>query len=105
MNKRERRSFDKTFKLIVVELHKSGKFSKDISRDLDIPSEMVRPWSRGFSVSGDSSFTGNGRPVVIHDQNEIMNLKQAPKVVQIERHTLKKVVSIFSKSDNKYSGL
>jgi transposase len=105
INKRERRSYYKAFKLMVFELYKSGKSSKDISRDLDIPIEMIRRWSREFSVSGDSSFTGNGRPVLSPYQKEIMDLNKALKEAQIERDILKKAISIFSKSDNKYSGL
>lgn len=104
MKNRERRSFDKAFKLMVVELHKNGKSSREISRDLDIPADMVRRWSREYSAWGDSSFTGNGKPVLSPDQREIIDLKKALKEAQIERDILKKAVSIFSKSDNKYSG-
>jgi transposase len=104
MNDRSRRTYDKAFKVMVVELHKSGKSSREISRDLDIPSEMVRRWSREYSAVGDSSFTGNGKPVVTPEQQEINDLKTALKEAQIERDILKKAVSIFSKSDNKYSG-
>lgn len=104
MEKKERRSFDKAFKLMVVELHKSGKSSRDISRDLDIPSEMVRRWSREFSALGDSSFSGNGKPNLSAEQQEINDLKKALKDAQMERDILKKAVGIFSKSDNKYSG-
>lgn len=104
MDKRERRSFDKDFKLMVVELHRSGKSSREISRDLAIPSEMVRRWSREFSSSEDSSFSGNGKRVLSAEQQEINDLKKALKDAQIERDILKKAVGIFSKSDNKYSG-
>jgi transposase-like protein len=58
MNDRSRRTFDKAFKVMVVELHKNGKSSREISRDLDIPSEMGRRWSCEYSADGDSSFTG-----------------------------------------------
>lgn len=102
--KRERRSFDKAFKLMVVELHKNGKSSREISRDLDIPSEMVRRWSREYGAAGDASFTGNGKPVLTGEQQEIVELKKALKETQVERDILKKAVSIFSKIDNKYSG-
>jgi transposase len=77
MKNRERRSFDKAFKLMVVELHKNGKSSREISRDFDIPSDMVRRWSREYSASGDSSFVGNGKPVVTPEQQEINELKKA----------------------------
>lgn len=38
------------------------------------------------------------------EQREIAQLKKALKEAEIERDILKKAVSIFSKSDNKYSG-
>jgi transposase len=104
MNKRERRSFDKAFKLMVVELHKSGKSSRDISRDLDIPSEVVRRWSRKFSASEDSSFAGNGKRILSTEQQKISDLMKVLINAQIERDILKKAIGIFSKSDNKYSG-
>lgn len=104
MKKRERRSFDKAFKLMVVELYKNGKSSTEIGRELDIPADMVRRWNREYSASGESSFTGNGKPILTPEQKEIAELKKALKEAQIERDILKKAVSIFSKSDNKYSG-
>lgn len=103
MNDRLRRTFDKTFKLMVVKLHKSGKSSNEIGRELGIPGDMVRRWSREFASTGESSFTGNGKPVLTPEQREIAELKKAIKEAQIERDILKKAVSIFSKSDNKYS--
>ena len=89
---------------MVVELHKSGKSSREISRDLDIPSEMVRRWNREFSSLEGSSFAGNGKRILSAEQQEISDLKKALKDAQIERDILKKAVGIFSKSDNKYSG-
>jgi transposase len=104
MNDRSRRTFDKAFKVMVVELHKSGKSSNEIGRDLSIPGDMVRRWSREHTSSGEGSFSGNGKPVLTSEQREINDLKKALKEAQIERDILKKAVSIFSKSDNKYSG-
>ncbi len=89
---------------MVVELHKNGKSSREISRELAIPADMVRRWSREHAASGESSFTGNGKPVLTAEQREIAQLKKVLKEAEIERDILKKAVSIFSKSDNKYSG-
>lgn len=89
---------------MVVELHQSGKSSREISSDLDIPSDMIRRWVREYGATGSGSFAGNGNPVLTPEQREITHLKKALKEAQIERDILKKAVSIFSKSDNKYSG-
>lgn len=104
MKEGTRRSFDKEFKKMVVELHKSGKSSNEIGIELGIPGDMVRRWSREYESNGDQSFAGNGKPILSAEQREIAELKKALKEAQIERDILKKAVSIFSKSDNKYSG-
>jgi transposase len=104
MEKRERRSFDKAFKLMVAELHQSGKPSTEIGRELDIPADLVRRWSREYKSNSTGSFSGNGKPVLTEEQKEILGLKKALKDAEIERDILKKAVSIFSRSDNKYSG-
>lgn len=105
MKDRTRRRFDKQFKKMAVELHKSGKSSNEIGRELGIPGDMVRRWSREFESHGDQSFAGNGKAILTPEQREIAELKKALKETQIERDILKKAVSIFSKSDNNYSGL
>jgi transposase len=105
MKDRTRRRFDKQFKKMAVELHKSGKSSNEIGRELGIPGDMVRRWSREFESHGDQSFAGNGKAILTPEQREIAELKKALKETQIERDILKKAVRIFSKSDNNYSGL
>lgn len=90
MEERTRRSFDKEFKRMVVELHKSGKSSIELGRELDLPADIIRRWSREYNVNGNNSFSGNGKQILSPEQKQIMELKKA--------------VSIFSKSDNKYSG-
>lgn len=89
---------------MIVELHQSGKSSREISRDFDLPSDMVRRWSREHLSRGSGSFSGHGTPAVTAAQREIAELKKALKEAQIERDILKKAVSIFSRNDNKYSG-
>lgn len=89
---------------MIVELHQSGKSSRQIARDFDIPSDMVRRWSREYFSRGSASFSGHGNPAGTAEQREIAELKKALKEAQIERDILKKAVSIFSRNDNKYSG-
>jgi len=104
MKKRERRSFDKAFQLVVVVLHKSGKTSREIGRELEISADTVRRWSREHAAAGEFSFAGNGKAIMTPEQKVITQLKKALKEAEIERDILKKAVGIFSKSDNKYSG-
>lgn len=89
---------------MVVELHKTGKSSNEIGLELGIPGDMVRRWSREHEANGDASFAGNGKQILSNEQRKIVQLRKALKDAQMERDILKKAVSIFSKSDNKYSG-
>ena|SRR6056297_401372 len=104
MKNRTRRTFDKSFKLMIVELHQSGKSSREIARDFDLPSDMVRRWSREHLSRGSHSFSGHGKAGLTDHEREIVELKKALKEAQIERDILKKAVGIFSRTDNKYSG-
>ena len=70
MKKRERRSFDKNFKLMVMELHK-GKSSREIGREQGLLSDMVRRWSRENSAGGEASIAGNGIAILTAEQKEI----------------------------------
>ena len=46
--KRERRNFDKEFKLMAVNLCITGKSTKDVANELGIREELVRCWKREF---------------------------------------------------------
>ncbi len=60
MKERTRRKFDKAFKLMLVELHKTGKSFGEIARDLDFATDMFRRWCRSYAATGEGSFAGNG---------------------------------------------
>jgi transposase len=100
--KRERRSFDKEFKLMVVNLCQSGKSTKEVSEDLGIRPDMVRRWKREYNQYQEGSFSGHGKANMTDEQKEITRLKKELADAQIERDILKKAVSIFSRSDGKY---
>ena len=103
--KRERRSFTKEFKLMAVELCQSGKSTKEVSEDLGIRDELVRRWRREFGKFKEGSFSGHGNVNMTEEQKENVRLKKELKEAKLERDILKKAVSIFSKTDNKYSNL
>ncbi|GIV35572.1 MAG: transposase [Chitinophagales bacterium] len=101
--KRERRHFDKAFKLMAVELCHTGKPPKEVADELGIRAELVRRWRREYEQYQEGSFSGQGVANMTAEQKEIARLKKALKDVQIERDILKKAVSIFSRSDGRYS--
>ncbi len=103
--KRERRQFDKEFKLMAVNLCYAGKTTSQVAEELDIRPDIVRRWKRELEQHGEGSFSGNGNANLTTEQKEILRLKKELKETQIERDILKKAVSIFSRSDGKFSGL
>ncbi|MFY0256436.1 transposase [Chitinophaga sp. 30R24] len=104
MSKKERRSYDKSFKLMAVELHRSGKPAGTVAKELGIGVDMVRRWSREYGVHDTRSFPGNGKQDLTPEQKEIQTLKKALQEAEMENRILKKAVSIFSREDNKCSG-
>lgn len=100
--KKERRHFDKEFKLMAVNLCLSGKTAGSVASELGISSEMLRRWRREYEQFQSGCFSGNGRANMTEDQREIARLKKELRNAEIERDILKKAVSIFSRSDGKY---
>ncbi len=101
--KRERRHFDKEYKLMVVNLCLSGRSTREVADELGLRTELVARWKREYLQYEDGSFSGHGKENMTADQKEIARLKKALKEAQLERDILKKAVNIFSRSDNKYS--
>jgi transposase len=58
MSKQQRRSYDKAFKQMAVELYLKGKAGADVAKDLGIGVDMVRRWAREHSKNGSRSFPG-----------------------------------------------
>jgi len=100
--KRERRSYDKEFKLMAVEFCHTGKPIKEVSEELGMRRELISRWRREFEQYREGSFSGHGNVNMTEEQKEISRLRKELKDAQMERDILKKAVSIFSKSDNRY---
>jgi transposase len=101
--KRERRHFDKEFKMMAVNLCLTGKPTQEIANELGVRSELVRRWKREYEEYREGSFSGHGNANMSTEQKEIFQLKKALKDAQIERDILKKAISIFSRGDDRYS--
>jgi transposase len=99
--KQSRKHYDKAFKIMAVELHRSGKSFIEVSKDLGIEVGMLQSWNREYESFLHTSFPGNGKKILSDEQREILSLKKQLKDVEIERDILKKAVSIFSKSDSR----
>ncbi len=77
--KRERRSFDKEFKMMAVNLCLTGKSTQTVSDELGIRDELVRRWQREYKQFSEASFTGHGNANLTTEQKEIVRLKKELK--------------------------
>ena len=100
---RTRRNYDKEFKEMAVDLINTGRSIRDVADELGIQEGLLRRWKREKDSFGTGSFSGKGNPNLSPEQAEIARLKKALRESEIEREILKKAVSIFSRSDGKYT--
>ena len=90
------KKYENDFKVMIVELLKSGRKVKEVSEEYDLNDSMVRRWRREYEIkSGDFS----KKREVSSEELEIKRLKKELQDTKLERDILKKAVSIFSKSD------
>ena len=91
-----KRKYENDFKVMIVDLLKSGKRVKELSEEYEINESVIRRWKREFQER-DGDFTKK-KELSIQDQ-ELRRLKKELADVKMERDILKKAVSIFSKND------
>jgi transposase len=101
----KRRNYDKAFKVMAVELCLSGKRTSEVAGELGIRDSLLNRWKREYKTHKLGSFPGNGKSALSPEQAEISRLKKALREAELERDILKKAVSIFSRSDGKYTSL
>jgi transposase len=99
----KRRRFDREYKQMVVELANKREDISALAVELDIRPEMIYRWRREALANLGASFPGQGNKTMTEEQKEIAKLKKELRDAQLECDILKKAVSIFSKSDGKYS--
>jgi len=99
--KKERRHYDREFKLMAVELVYKGQTTREVAEGLGIAIDLVRRWKREYEKYSENGFSGQGNANLTDEQREIARLRKELKDVQDERDILKKAVGIFSKSDGK----
>ena len=103
---KKRRTYDREFKQMVVELAKTREDDiSGLAAELDLRSELINRWKREALANLGASFPGHGNKSMTEEQKEIARLKKELRDAQLERDILKKAVSIFSKNDGKYSNL
>ena len=91
-----RTQYDNEFKVMIVELLKSGIKTEQVGNDYGLNVSMISRWKREYKTKlGDFS----KKRVLSIEEQELKALKKELRDVKEERDILKKAVSIFSKSD------
>ena len=91
-----KQKYENEFKVMIVELLKSGISTRQISDEYSLDINMINRWRREYkSKMGNFS---KRRELSLEEQ-ELKALKKELGDVKMERDILKKAVSIFSKSD------
>ena len=88
---------------MAVELSKQKDNLKGLASELDIKVDILYRWRREAARGDGSAFPGKGKARRSEIEKENAILKKELRDAQLERDILKKAVSIFSKSDGKYS--
>jgi len=101
----ERQSYDREFKQKAVELSFARGNSKEIAEELGIRPELLYRWRRKYQQYDKNSFPGKGKPKMTDLERENALLKKELRDAKMERDILKKAVSIFSRSDGKFTSL
>jgi len=104
MRKRNR-NYSPSFKQKAVELSYSRANVKQVCEELEVTYSVLHRWRRESKDYGKNSFSGRGKPKLTDEQKQMALLKKQLKDVSEENEILKKMVSIFSMSDKKNSGL
>jgi transposase len=98
----KRRVFDEAFKEMAVELSYVKGSIQDAARELGVDPGRISKW-RQRSKKADQ--TQPASSTLTPEQQQIRQLQRELKEAQLERDILKKAVSIFSKTDERYSSL
>src|SRR5271156_1269203 len=97
MAKRQRRSFDASFKAEAVRLCKVGdRTVRQVSKDLDLTETALREWVRSADIDA-----GKGPPgaLTTAEREELTQLRRENKRLQMEREILKKAAAFFAKEN------
>lgn len=96
--KRERRKFDKQFKLEAVRLAtEGGKKIAEVARDLGIDANTLYHWKREFADHGTDAFPGNGR--LLTQEEELRRLEHENATLREENTVLKKAMGYLARSE------
>lgn len=89
--------YNNELKVTIVELLQSGMNAKQISEDNGVSPSLISRWKKEYEAK--SGGFSKKRELTVEEQ-ELKALRKELRDVKMERDILKKVVTIFSKSDH-----
>jgi transposase len=98
-----RKKYDREFKMMAVELSKKRTELVSLAKEFDVRPELLYRWRKEFSLQQELSFPGNGKVLQTDLEAENSKLRRQLNNSEMENAILKKAVSIFSRSDGKFS--
>ena len=97
---KNRRHYDKQFKLEVVNRSFGDISIEKLSEELSIHTSTIGRWRRELAKSGVKlSFPGNGNEILSPEEQELRRLRKELAESRLEVQILKKAIHIFSMSD------
>ena len=99
---RNRRRYDREFKLRVVERSYQVDSIKELGAELGIRPELIYRWRAELVNEPEKSFPGNGNKALTEEEKEIERLRKELADVKMEHEVLKKAIGIFSRKDGKH---
>jgi len=96
MSKRERRTYDREFKLEAVRLVlKKGRKVAEVARNLGVHENLLHKWKKQHLEDSENAFPGKGN---LKPEDEAMRrLERELADVTEERDILKKALAVFSR--------
>jgi transposase len=91
--------YDKAFKEKALQLSYENTNVSKLHRVLGVTAPKLYKWRKEFEEFGEGIFPGNGNLKLTSEQEKIHELKKKLKYAKLERKILKKVIGLFSKSD------
>ena len=82
-----------------VKLSYERKNVSRLARELGIASHLIYRWRKKFQKYGQGSFPGNGILKMTPEENELADLKEKMRKLELENEILKKAVHIFSRDN------
>lgn len=102
---KERKKYDKEYKLKVVEISIQRGNVKQVAEEYGISAQSLATWRSEFKKHKEIAFPGNGIKKQTDAEKEISALQRELADITMERDILKKAIGIFSKNDKKNTRL